>query len=735
MKNQFLIIVLFSISNLYAQNTAINIEPTTTLSIGGISVLDRSKYFNFCHSGINFESSINNSKLTNKYIGDLDISFGRTIGMVAGAVKYTSYVKEDTARPGFANISYLQSVAKPTNGSPAPSTLFLSKFPNTIGTIVHDGHNVYPNFMKKEGVSGSTDSLPINKVAAAELAVSLLKYNFTDWTRPLTFEPINEPAWQLLAADKMLPNLADLHLKTWEKAKETNLSTQIGGPCQATCNFFASNYQQFVKFGNFIDLTEGKLDFYSFHVYDFYYWNSTTKTLTSTVSTGLPLEGVMDALSAWGKTKYNKDFKYICTEHGGQITDKTTADAYAAYNVGSIPGFSFDMQRRSVADFMCVSSAIATTMVFMNHPQTVIKAVPFILPEYANYDVKYHAAMLIRNNYNLNEAWYETNLVNFYKFFKNVKGRRVLSTCVNPDIQQQSYLDGNKLILVLNNLSESAEKLTLNYPTSNIDSIMIRRHARDANLTCLFSEKLIADATTLDIKPREAVAVFVYYKDNLTENKKINEIPYYAPEICKEFATSSTFTINVPSVSDIEYAYLRIGVGRIAGTTRNLKVNFNGTDLTVPMEKCATRLENSAGYGSTKIIQVDKSLVKNSNIIECSFDDGKMGGIGAVTLLTGVNQELTKLGHVEFDKSLNFSILQNSASDNVTISFNLPKESNILLKLYDAAGKEFKTIEKKRLTEGKHQFSVNTKSLSPGVCVCKLITDYTVYSTKMLVVK
>ena len=734
MKNQLLIIVLLCMSNLYAQNIAIGIEPTTTLSISGISVLDRSKYFNFCHSGVNFESSINNSNLTNKYIGDLDVSFGRTIGMVAGAVKYTSYVKEDTVRPGFANISYLQSVAKPTDGFSVSSALFKSKFPNTIGTIVHDGHNVYPKFMKKEGVSGSADSLPINKVAAAELAVSLLQYNFTDWSRPLTFEPINEPSWQLLAADKMLPNLADLHLKTWEKAKETNLSTLIGGPCQATCNFFASNYQQFVKFGNFIDLTQGKLDFYSFHVYDFYYWNSTTKTLTSTISTGLPLEGVMDALSAWGKTKYNKDFKYVCTEHGGQITDKTTADAYATYNVGTIPGFSFDMQRRSVADFMCVSSAIATTMVFMNHPQTVIKAVPFILPEYANYDIKYHAAMLIRKNYNLNDVWYETDLVNFYKFFKNVKGRRVLSTCVNPDIQQQSYLDGNKLILVMNNLSESAEKIALNYPTGNIDSIMIRRHARDANLTCLFSEKLITDASTLDIKPREAVAVFVYYKNNVIENKKINEIPYYAPEISKEFATSSIFTIDVPSVSDIEYAYLRIGVGRIAGTTRNLKVIFNGTELTVPMEKCATRLENSSGYGSTKIIQVDKSLVKNTNTIVCSFDDGKMGGIGAVTLLTGVNQDLTKLDNVESANELKFCILPNPVSENVTISFNLPKESNIQLKLYDAAGKEFKTIAKSKLSEGKHQFSINTKSLRPGVCVCKLTIGNTVFSKKMLVV-
>jgi len=726
------ILVLSCISNLSAQNVAINIEPTTTLSICGISVLDRSKFFNIASPGVDFEKSINNTYLSNKYLSDLEITFGQNMGLVAQVAR-TSVVKEDSVRPGYANINYLQNTLKPTDGP--QSVLFMSKFPNNVGSCVHEGYNVYPGFMKKEGVAGATDSLPINKVAAAELAVSLLKYWYTDWSRPVTYEPINEPQWQLLAIDKMLPNLADLHLKIWEKAKEAKIPTLIGGPCQSTCSFYSANYQQFLKFANFIDLTQGKLDFYSFHMYDFYYWNNTTKTLTNTISSGLPLEGIMDAMSSWFKTKYNKEFKYICTEHGGQITDVAAADAYAQYNVGTIPGFLYDMQRRSVADFMCVSSAIASTMVFMNHPQSVIKAVPFILPVSTAGNVKYHAAMLMANNYSLGTGWYETDLVNFYKFFKGVKGRRVFSNCINPDIQQQTYVDGKKLIIVMNNLSESAEKLALNYPKSNIDSIMIRRHTRDFNLTSLFSEKFTSDASILDIKGREAVVAFIYYKDNVLENKMINEVPYYAPQMCKEFATSSTFTVNVPSLSNIEYAYLRIGLGRITGTNRNLKVTINGTELTVPMEKCATRLENSAGYGSTKVIPVDKALLTNMNTIICTFDDSKMGGIGAVALLTGVNQDLTKLENVTLLNKLEYEISPNPVNAFATISFTLQQESNTILKIYDSAGKVVKTIKQGRLQSGKHQYEVDTHNLNEGVYLCKLTTGNTNYTKKMLVVR
>ncbi len=724
---------LCSILSMNAQNVTINIQPTNTLSICGISQLDRGKYFNLCHPGTNFERDISNTSISDRYLYDLGMSFGRNLGLVSNAITYTKNVQEDAARTGYTDMTYLQNNAKPTDGVVLPSSGFMALFPVNVGAMMHDPHNGYPKFMKKEGTSGSVDSLPINKIAAAELAVGLLKNNYTEWSRPITFEPINEPAWQLLDSTLMLPNLADFHLKIWQKAKDTSLHTLIGGPCSSGANYYYNNYQQFLKLGKFIDLTQGKLDFYSFHVYDSYNWDSIQNKLTVNINSGLPLEGVLDALSSWGRNKYNKDFKFASTEHGGQISDVKCRKNYAKYLIGSGSGFAYDMKARSVADYMCVSSAIASTMVFMNHPQTVIKVDPFIGLESYAWDPTYHASLLVANNYTDKTNWYETDKINFYKFFKDIRGRRVYSDCTSPDIQQQTYVDGKKLIIVLNNLSDSAETLTLNYPLNNIDSIKIRRVGRNTDFTSAYSEMLASNTTNFQLNAREAVVTFVHYKSVITETKATNEVPYYASQMCKQFSTSATFTVNVSSLSNIDYAYLRIGVSRVVGTNRNLVVTLNGTKLIVPMEKCASRLEYSGGYGSTKIIAVNKALLTSNNTIVCSFDDGKMGGIGAVTLIVGVNQVLTTVSEIGLTESPQLKIYPNPVISEATISFTLQQASNISLKIYSANGEEVFSGANCFLKTGKHNYVIDTKCFCKGLYVCKLYTDNDIFTKKMLV--
>ena len=734
LKHVMCFLFLYSVLSMNAQNIIINIQPTNTLSINGISILDRGKYFNLSHPGTNFERDISNTAISDKYIYDLGMSFGRNLGLVNNAINYTKNIQEDASRPGYPDLTYLQNNAKPSDGVVLPSAGFRELFPVNVGAMMHDNHNVYPKFMKKEGTPGSADSLPINKLAAAELAIGLLKNNYTDWSRPITFEPINEPAWQFLDSTMMLPNLADFHLKIWQKAKETNLPTLIGGPCSSGANYYYNNYQQFLKLGKFIDLTQGKLDFYSFHVYDSYGWDSIQNKLTVNVNSGLPLEGVLDALSSWGKNKYNKDFNFASTEHGGQISDVKSRKNYAQYLIGSGSGFAYDMKARSIADFMCVSSAIASTMVFMNHPLTVIKVAPFIGLESFSWDPTYHASLLVANNYTDKTKWYETDKINFYKFFKDVRGRRVYSDCTSPDIQQQIYVDGKKLIIVLNNLSESAETLTLNYPLSNIDSIKIRRVGRNTDFTSAFSEMLVLNTTNFQLSAREAVVAFVYYKSAIAVTKATNEVPYYASQMCKQFSTSATFTVNVPSLSNIDYAYLRIGVSRVAGTNHNLVVTLNGTKLTVPMEKCASRLESSGGYGSTKIIAVNKVLLTSNNTIACSFDDGKMGGIGAVTLIVGVNQGITTVSDIELTDNHQLAICPNPVISEAAISFTLQQASNISIKIYSANGMEVRAIANGLLIPGKYKYNIDAKGLSKGLYMCKLYIDNDIFVKKMLVI-
>lgn len=717
-----------------SQTVTVVVKPEITKSIMGYTVFDRGKYINLCHNGSSFESTINNATIANRYVSELEMNFGRSLTLVQAATKYTKNVFQDAARPGYANLSYLQAYSKPTNGS-AMSSAFSARFPTTCGTMMHDNHNTYPAFMPKEVYPGSTDSIPVNKVAAGELAAYLLKYNFTDWSRPLTFEPINEPTYQLLYKNyNMLPKLAELHLQVQAKVKELGVPVLVGGSCAPTAWYFNNNYQNFSQFSDFVDATAGKLDFYSFHVYDFHRWDSINHTLGGRITSGLPLEGIMDMVSAYGWSKYNREFVYLNTEHGGTMSPVDQKAAIRKWFLGTATGFAADMQAKSLTDFLMVNSCIANTFVFMNRPHQVFKVVPFILPESFSWDPKYHASILVANNYTDKSNWYESAQVLFYKYFKNVRGRRVLSTCASPDIQQQSFVDNNKVIVLLNNLSDSTINMNLDYPLLNLDSTMVRRLGRNSNFTPYFSENNVPDARNMQLKGKESVALFLYYHTAVSQTLQVDEKLCFATEMKQQFSTESTFHVNVPTVENTEYAYLRIGVGRGVGTDRNIAVWFNGIKQDVPMEKTAAKLEDSSGYGSTKIIQIDKSLLQTANSVKVAFNDSKMGGVGAVTLCVGSRVATSGLtNYTQNEPAELHPITPNPVKGSARISFSLINPAQTSVKIFNLQGKEVATVSSTHLGSGNYEYNFSTKHFPAGVYFCRLEAGVNDYTQKMIV--
>jgi hypothetical protein len=716
------------------QTVTITFKPEITKSIMGHTVFDRGKYINVCHGGSNFETDINNATISNRYINDLEMNFGRSLAMVLYATRYTNNLIEDVTRPGFANLSYLRTNSKPTNGT-TPSAAFSQRFPNTCGTLLHDTHNTYPDFMPKEVYPGSNDSIPVNKVAAGEVVANLLKYNYTDWSRPLSFEPINEPHFTYLSKNyNMLPKLADLHTQIQAKVKEIGAPVMVGGPCASTAWYYNNNYKDFRYFSDFVDATFGKLDFYSFHVYDFHRWDISNHTLGGRITAGLPLEGIMDLVSAYGWSKYNKELIYLSTEHGGTMTPTDQKAAMRSWFLGSATGFAADMKAKSQTDFLMVNSCIANTFVFMNRPHQVFKVVPFILIESFAWDARYHASILVANNYKDKTNWYESAQVMFYKYFKDVRGRRILSLCDNPDIQQQSFVENNKVIVLLNNLSNSKITMNLNYPTVNLESTMLRRLGRNSDFTPYFTETSVADARGLQLAGKESVAIFLNYRDAITESTKVDEKLYFATEMNKEFSTESTFNVSLPTIANAEYAYLRIGVGRGVGTDRNLSVWFNGVEQVVPMEKAANNLEDTSGYGSTKLVRIDKSLLNTANTVKVVFPDNKLGGVGAVTLCVGSRVNSFGLSNVDYDEPAVFHpIFPNPVNNMVHFSFTLINPAKTSLNVYDLQGKKTATIVLGDFSSGKYEYNFSTENLPSGTYICRLVAGVNEYSQKMIV--
>ncbi len=715
----------FSCQLSVAQDVIIQIDPTVSIAINGHLELDRTKYFNLSHGGTNFESTINNKTRSDHYIQDLEMSFGRNLGMVNAAVKWGGNVREDAARPGYADITYLISKSNPSNGSPSEG--FKQKFPLNLGVANHDNHRAYPTFMPQITTTqaGDDGKLPTNADAAAELAVSLLKYNYTDWTRPSTFEAINEPHWSIDA-----DLLARLHLAIWQKAKDEKISTLIGGPCMSVGYFYKNNYQYLSTLSKFIDNTQCKLDFYSFHVYDFMKYDAGRNDIVCRVSTGLPIEGVLDLVPNYTMNKYGKPVELVFSEHGGYLSGNQENDLNTIANTyfpGS--GFEWEMKRRSVSNFVMVSSTIANTMAFMNHPDVVKKAVPFILLESFAWDPKYYSSMLVANNFTDKTNWQESQLIYFYEFFKGVKGHRVQSDCPNPDIQQQSFVDGKNLILVMNNLSNKVENLKINIPAAGISSIQIRRVGRNADFTPYLDEQSATSLDGLQLKGREAMVIKVAYQDLIQQTKYLNEKPFYGTEVTKEFSGTANFTIHIASLVDAQYAILRVGISRPAGTDRQVNISLNGTSLTVPMEDCAPYLENENEFATTKMIRIEKSLLQNNNTISVTFPDGKPGGVGAVVLRVAY-QEITATSMIEINQIPEIQIFPNPSSGLMRIY--LPNETGVVnLKLFSLTGI---LIQEKTATIKSDLFIDTFSLLRKGTYVVRIQTDKNSYNQKIVAI-
>jgi len=125
-------------------------------------------------------------------------------------------------------------------------------------------------------------------------------------------------------------------------------------------------------------------------------------------------------------------------------------DTLAEQLIGSKKkNFNYEMKKRSVSDRLMTRSAIANTMTFINNPHVIQKAVPFILLQTTSWNPKYYASLLVPNNYVKGSKWVESAHVNFFKFFSEIEGKRVLSHCEDPDIQYQTFLKDKNLFVIL----------------------------------------------------------------------------------------------------------------------------------------------------------------------------------------------------------------------------------------------------------------------------------------------
>jgi hypothetical protein len=619
--------------------TRIRVDPYCRRSIRGISELDRQAYFGLCDAGTDFPARCRTKERYDWLIKENGITFGRRLGIVKGLDRWYQAIREDPARPGFADVAFLEKKLAPHRKDPTDE--FRRDMGGRLNVAAHGNHNAFPEFMgahmsEAAAKDEKTERLPENIAAAAELSAAALRAKYTDFDRPAYYEPVNEPHWSYWRGE----HLANWHTRTMEVVHEQVPGVLVGGPCMSVAYFYRNRYKAFDGLTAFIDNTDCALDFYSFHVYDFL--RDEDGDFRGRITSGLPLESVLDLLQNYTVNTYGREIAVVISEHGGygalELVERLAEEQFTE------TGFEWEMKKRSIDDFNMVSSVLANTLVFMDHPQTVWKAVPFILLNGLGWNPAYYASLYVPRDYDPeNKEWLSTKKIMFYRLLRDLKGHRVAGSCPDPDIQMRAFAHGATLFVILNNVSNADKRVSLDIPPPT--GILVRRFGRNPDYTPYLVEEALPACDGLLLKAREAVVVKAAYPQALDPRQTVDEIPYYGDRFAVPVeAEPARFSVRIPDPAGLQYATMRIGISRPPDAGWNVTVTFNGEPVNVPREACAERVTQPENeYASCKIIPLEPARIKTDNSVTVSFPDGKPGAVGAVVIRAGrVAQAVSK---------------------------------------------------------------------------------------------
>lgn len=614
----------------------ITVEPSCTREIQGISLLDRTVYFAIADTGINLDGKVPDHATYDHLVHHLNARFGRSLGPVMETTTWGDLAVEDGERPGRVDLADLRK--KLGDRLVEPSGQMRADFGRNLNVAAHGHPDAWPDYMGKVTTEDSLKgahpkSLPADLDAATELAVEVFRSGYNDFDRPAFYEPINEPHWSFTG----LPHLADWHLAADAAFDADVPGTQVGGPCMSVSYMFRQNYRTWNGFREFIDNTDASLDFYSFHSYDYLQWRD--GDFYGRIQSGLPLEGMLDLVPNYTHNRYGREVPLVISEHGGYVTGNSglsageITDLIAAEHFPG-EGFEWEMKKRSIVNFNHVSSIVANTLSFMDHPHTVLKSVPFILLQSFAWDPEYYATLFTPYGFEDTTRWVPTHNTDFYELFRDLRGRRVMTSCSDPDLQVRAFVDGTRLYVVVNNLWNDAQPIDLDLPAPA--EFRVRRLGRNDDFTPYLVEDRVDSVAGLAIKGRETLLITAEYEDTIREERRINEIPHYGDRIIAEATDGDAvhFTVGASEHAELEYADLRIGFRRPPATDHRIHVLFNGEPVELPVEDCAIRLEGEDDYASFRTARLAPDRIRSENTVTLSFPDGKGGTVGSVVLRT-----------------------------------------------------------------------------------------------------
>ena len=618
------VLLVFATSPMIAsdQIATVEVELGTRLETNGHSQFDRRKFINV-HSSI-FDKDWNGRIAQLKYlVEDLDVYFARDSGEVSWVL---SQMREDPKRTGFVEFNLLQDYCQKLQARHFDRSELRTFFSHEDQVATAQ---LIPTWPKSRKITPPDGSNPW-KVASPEAAGEYMAYwlnmarSAKGVPRPKYIELLNEPLYELKreGIEATPQDVFDFHRRAATQIRKYCPETKWGG---YTCAFPDIENDDFGEWKQtwkrFIDTVGDDIDFYSLHLYDFPGINNGQQMYRK----GCQLEATLDTIEHYATSKFGKPKPFLISEYGSQLHD-WYAEPWS-----------------SKRDWLCIKATNSMMLQFLDRPDQVVKAVPFV-PALAEWgfdkkrNVPYQWRLLRRSNepqsYSGKPVF--TDLVKLYEFWKGVKGYRAIARSSDQRLLTDVYVSNRNTFVLINNLSPRPVTLDVRGLSEHANiSKLIARHIYFHNNKVQLDERYITPSSDpLVVGPEATLMLIGTLTQPITVVRRITRQKHFAMTQFQSIRADQPLVFEIKDVPKavVGESKLRLAIGRPHGLSLRPIVTVNGTPVAALAAYRGPEQTDRPSFFGVLEVPVPNRLLAESNTVRIRFTDngGKVSSVSLV---------------------------------------------------------------------------------------------------------
>ncbi|BAM02420.1 beta-agarase [Phycisphaera mikurensis] len=593
-----------------AQTATVTVHPRTALSIGGVTAFDRTQFITLHGSPTDPDTSDEQFRYLTEELG---VAWGRDGGVQTWRMGRTP------ADPDHAGMPDLAALAEAGRRARAEAAANPRHDPELMRDVVLCTH---PQFMV--GIPGNDFTAwgPRTPEAAAAWVSTFLAEFYTDADRPRLYEVFNEPFVHAAEIGTTRRQMAEQHVVTARAIRERTPGVLVGGYSAAWAEVEAAGFGQWhANQKMFMDVAGAEMDFFSTHLYD-----GINIEGTHTERTGSNTEAILDLIDQYSHLRFGVAKPQTITEYGRILFSRN--------------GRAWPERGRREA--LILRSMIGMNHTFMDHPDRILKAIPFILGvgdwTYGlgdNTEEEPYDYLLFRRNGGADHH-VPTGLEHFYRFWKGVEGDWRSHSSTDPDVRVHVLADGRRLSLVLTNLDDAAHAVALRgLDGLDVGRVTLRSLTTDGGFPQLTERALPAVPAAIDLAVGGSALLTIDSRVDLAVEATLQRRRTYATDYLQPIAAGEPvgFTFQGTPTGPGGNARLRLSIARDPALSLSPELSVNGERVPFPEDWMGGDQAGRPTFYGMIPVDVPSGLLRDTTHVRLVFPDSG-GHVAAAVLET-----------------------------------------------------------------------------------------------------